>query len=55
MLQNEYLLAKIGVDTAENKRFNFHTFDRLEGFDFHRAVVSLLDREPVQVLSLIHI
>ena len=37
---NEYLLAKIGFDTAENEPFNFHNFSCLQGFKFHRAVVS---------------
>ena len=37
---NEYLLAKIGFDTAENEPFNFHNFSSLQGFNFHRAVVS---------------
>ena len=37
---NEYLLAKIGFDTAENEPFNFHNFSSLQGFHFHRAVVS---------------
>ena len=39
-LSNEYLLAKIGFDTAENEPFNFHNFSSLQGFDFHQAVVS---------------
>ena len=39
-LSNEYLLAKIGFDTAENEPFNFHNFSSLEGFNFHGAVVS---------------
>ena len=39
-LSNEYLLAKIGFDTAENEPINFHNFSSLQGFDFHRAVVS---------------
>ena len=38
--QNEYLLGKIGFDTAENEPFNFHKFSSLQGFNFHRAVVS---------------
>ena len=29
---NEYLLAKIGFDTAENEPFNFHNFSSLQGF-----------------------
>ena len=37
---NEYLVSKIGFDTAENEPFNFHHFSSLQGFDFHRAVVS---------------
>ena len=39
-LSNEYLLAKIGFDTAENEPFNFHNFSSLQGFNFHGAVVS---------------
>ena len=39
-LSNEYFLAKIGFDTAENEPFNFHNFSSLQGFNFHRAVVS---------------
>ena len=41
-LSNEYLLAKIGFDTAENEPFNFHNFSSLQGFNFHGAVVSQL-------------
>ena len=37
---NEYLLAKIGFDTAENEPFDFHNFSSLQGSYFHRAVVS---------------
>ena len=40
MLQNKYLVAKIGFDTAENGPFHFHNFSSLQGFNFHRAVVS---------------
>ena len=40
-LSNEYLLAKIGFDTAENEPFNFHNFSSLQRFNFHRAVVSV--------------
>ena len=36
----KYLVANIGVDTAENEPFNFHNFSSLQGFHFHRAVVS---------------
>ena len=36
-LSNEYLLAKIGCDTAENEPFNFHTFSSLQGFNPHLA------------------
>ena len=36
------LVAKLGFDTAENEPFNFHNFSSLQGFDFHRAVVSLI-------------
>ena len=36
MLQNAYLLAKIGVDTAENGRFNFANLGSLQGFNFYR-------------------
>jgi hypothetical protein len=43
-LSNEYLLAKIGFGTAENEPFNFHNFSSLQGFNFHRAVVSLIMR-----------
>ena len=32
---NEYLLAKIGFDTAENEPFNFHNFSSLQGSHFH--------------------
>ena len=39
-LSNAYFLAKIGFDTAENEPFNFHTFSSLQGFNFHRGVVS---------------
>ena len=39
-LSNEYLVATIGLDTAENEPFNFHHFSSLQGFNFHRAVVS---------------
>ena len=35
-----YLVAKIGFDTAENEPFKFHNFSSLQGFHFHRAVVS---------------
>ena len=41
MLPDEYLLAKIGFDTAENEPFNFHDFGSLQGFNFYRAVVSV--------------
>ena len=41
---NEYLLAKIGFDTAEKEPFNFHNFSNLQGFNFHRAVVSARGR-----------
>ena len=34
------LFANIGFDTAENEPFNFHNFSSLQGFNFHRAVVS---------------
>ena len=40
-LSNEYFLAKIGFDTAENELFNFHNFSSLQGSKFHQAVVSL--------------
>ena len=36
-----YLLATIGFDTAENEPSNSHNFSSLQGFNFHRAVVSL--------------
>ena len=36
MLRNECLLAEIGVDTAENERFDFDNFTILQGFDFGR-------------------
>ena len=39
-LSNEYLLEKVGFDTAENEPINFHNFSSLLGFNFHRAVVS---------------
>ena len=39
-LSNEYFLAKIGFDTSENEPFNFLNFSSLQGFNFHRAVVS---------------
>ena len=39
-LSNEYLLAKIGFDIAENEPPNFYNFTSLPGFNFHRAVVS---------------
>ena len=52
-LYNEYLLAKIGFDTAEsslpasqpaeNEPFSFHNFTSLQGFNFHGAVVSAMD------------
>ena len=35
-----YFVAKIGFDTAENEPFHFHNLSNLQGFDFHRAVVS---------------
>ena len=43
-LSNEYLVAKIGFDAAENEQFNFHNFSSgcLQGFNFHRAVVSIV-------------
>ena len=34
MPQNEYLLAKIGFDTAENERFHFDTFSSLQTLQF---------------------
>ena len=40
---NEYLLAKFGFDTAENEPFDFHDLSSLQGFNFHRAVVSDAD------------
>ena len=40
MLQNEYLLAKIGFDTAENEPSNFYNFTSVPGLNFHQAVVS---------------
>ena len=40
-LSNEYLIAKIGFYTAKNEPFNFHNFSSLQGFNFHRAVVSV--------------
>ena len=49
-LSNEHLLslAKFGSDTAENEPFDFHNFSSLEGFNFHRAVVSgALAADPV--------
>jgi len=41
-LSNEYLVVKFGFDTAEKEPFNFHNFSSgcLQGFNFHRAVVS---------------
>ena len=36
-----YLVANSGFDTAEDEPFNFHNFSSLQGFNFHRAVVSL--------------
>ena len=36
----EDLLPKIGFDTSEDESFNFHDFSSLQGFNFHRAVVS---------------
>ena len=43
-LSNEYLVANFGFDTAENEPFNFHNFSSLQGFNFHRGVVSEVDR-----------
>lgn len=40
MRQNEYLFAKIGVDTAENEPFNSHNFSSFQSFNFQRPVVS---------------
>ena len=42
MLKNEYFLSKIGVNTAENEPFDFHNFGSLQGFNFHRPVVSAI-------------
>ena len=39
-LSNEYLLAKIGFDTAENEPSNFDNFTSPPGLNFHQAVVS---------------
>ena len=37
-LSNEYLLAKIGVDTAENERASQSSFNfQVMSFNFHRA------------------
>ena len=51
-LSNEYLLAKIGFDTAENEPFNFHNFSSLQGFHFNRAVVSFERRCEGEELSM---
>ena len=39
-LSNKYLLAKFGFDTVKNEPFSFHNFSSLQGFNFHRGVVS---------------
>ena len=46
-----YLFAKIGFDTAENEPFNFHKFSSLQGFNFHRGVVSSAARSPTSAES----
>ena len=41
-LSNEYLLAKIGVDTAENERASQSSFNfQVMGLNFHRAAPRL--------------
>ena len=35
-----FLIANIGFDTVEHEPINFHNFSSLQGFNFHRAVVS---------------
>ena len=44
MLQNEYLLAKIGFDTAENERFNFDSFGSLQEFNCDQPVAPVQGR-----------
>jgi hypothetical protein len=45
------IFAKIGFDTAENEPFNFHNFGSLQGFNFHRGVVSSAARSPTSAES----
>ena len=46
-----YVFAKFGFDTAENEPFNFHNFSSLQGFNFHRAVVSEVKSQRVEHLN----